>query len=132
MISGKVKAEIGTDGLTYLRPQIPIGIAGISRVFQDQDATIDTGFTGWLALPEAAIEELGLRIYGERRANQASGIGVFSIYGALVSWHDRDRPVLVHQITGDPLVGMALLEGTRLKVEAREDGDVNIEELSRG
>ncbi len=129
MISGKVKVEIGKDGLTYLKPRITIRVAGASRSFVDFDAVVDTGFTGWLALPEDTIEQLGLTRYGERVAHQASGTGLFSIFGALTSWHNVHRPVLVHQITGDPLIGMALLEGCRLMVDAREDGDVIIEEL---
>ena len=129
MITGKVKARIGSDGFTYLRPEITISVAGATRVFLNQDAIVDTGFTGWLALPEDTIEELGLTQYGERPANQASGMGVFAIYGALVSWNGEYRSVLVHRITGDPLIGMALLEGSRLTVDAREDGDVIIEKL---
>ena len=112
-----------------MRPEITIGVAGVSRTFLNQDAIVDTGFTGWLALPEDPIEVLGLTQYGERPANQASGIGVFAIYGALVSWRGEHRSVLVHQIKGDPLIGMALLEGSQLTVCAREDGDVIIEEI---
>lgn len=55
---------------------------------------------------------------------------MFQIYGALVMWHGLPRPVLVHKINGDPLIGMALLEDSRLTVEAREDGDVTIEGLA--
>lgn len=54
---------------------------------------------------------------------------MFEIYGALVLWHGHHLPVLVHKTSGEPLVGMALLQGSRLTVVAREDGDVIIEEL---
>ena len=129
MITGKVKAEVDQHGYTYLKPRISISIAGIDRAFLNRDATVDTGFTGGLALLENTIEELGLTFYGRRPANQVSGVGMFDIYGALVSWHGEHRPVLVYKTSGGPLVGMALLEGSRLTVGTREDGDVIIEEM---
>lgn len=129
MITGTVKAEAGKDGLTYLKPQITISIANTSRIFVNLDAIVDTGFTGWLTLPGDTIEELGLTRYGQRPANQASGIGIFTIYGALVSWHGGHRPILVHQTSGEPLAGMALLEGSQLIVEASDGVVVIIKEM---
>ena len=129
MITGKVKAEVDENGNIYLKPRINISVAGVDRAFLNRDATVDTGFTGGLALPEDTIEELGLTLYGRRPANHASGVGMFEIYGALVSWHGEYRPVLVHKTTGEPLVGMALLENSRLTVDAREDGNIVIEEM---
>jgi predicted aspartyl protease len=130
MITGKVRAEVDENGYIYLKAQIAIDIAGSDLVFLNQDATVDTGFTGWLALPIDIIEGLGLTFYGRRPANHAGGIGIFDIYGALVSWHGKHRPVLVYQTSGEPLAGMALLQGSRLMVDTREDGDVVIEETS--
>ena len=129
MIAGKVKSEVDKDGYVYLEPQITLSVAGVDRIFRTSEVTVDTGFTGWLALPGDTIQELGLTNYGQRPANQAGGVNIFSIYGALVLWHGEQRPVLVHRITGDPLIGMALFEGSQIKVDAREDGDVTIEEL---
>ncbi len=129
MITGKVKAEVDEDGYVYLKPQITVSVAGAGMAFLNRDATVDTGFTGWLTLPEETIKELGLTWYGQRPANHASGESVFEIYGALVLWHGRDRPVLVHQTDGSPLVGMALLQGSQVMMHAREEGDVIIEEM---
>ena len=112
-----------------MKPQITLSVAGSDHVFVTSDVTVDTAFTGWLALPEDTIQELGLTSYGERPANQAGGVGLFSIYGALVLWHGNQLPVLVHKITGDPLIRMGLLEGSRLTLDAREDGDLIIEEM---
>ena len=131
MITGKVKAEVDQNGYIYLKSRISISIAGVDRAFLNRDATVDTGFTGGLALPGDTIERLRLTFYGRRPANQASGVGMFDIYGALVSWHGEHRPVLVYKTNGEPLVGMTLLEGSRLTVDARKDGDVIIEEMSR-
>ena len=129
MITGIVKAEVDESGYTYLKPRIDISIAGVDRAFLNREATVDTGFTGGLALPEDTIEALGLTLYGRRPASHVNGVGMFEIYGALVSWHGEHRPVLVYKTRGEPLVGMALLEGSQLTVVAREDGAVIIEEL---
>jgi predicted aspartyl protease len=127
MITGKVQAERDQAGDIHLKPRISIRVAGVHRVFHDRDVTVDTGFTGGLTLPEETIEELGLTLYGRRPANHAEGVGMFEIYGALVSWHDEHRPVLVHKTSGDSLIGMALLKDSKLIVHAWEDGDVTIE-----
>ena len=129
MITGKVKAEVDENGYIYLKPRISISVAGVDRAFLNREATVDTGFTGGLALPQDTIEELGLTLYGRRPANHASGVGMFEIYGALVPWRGEHRPVLVYRTSGEPLVGMALLEGCQLTVDAREDGDVTIDEI---
>lgn len=54
---------------------------------------------------------------------------MFEIYGALVSRHGRMRPVLVYISDSRPLLGMELLNGSRLTVDAWEGGDVVIEEV---
>ena len=129
MIVGEVETEVDHNGYIYLKPRISIAVAGADRAFLVERATIDTGFTGELALPEVTIGELGLTLYGRRPANHAGGVAMFPIYGALVSWHNVHRPVLVFQTSGEPLIGMALLQGSRFSVDALEGGDVVIEEM---
>ena len=128
MINGRVTAIREESGLTFLLPRIVVSIAGGNRVFRDETATVDTGFTGWLTLPASIIAELGLTYHGRRRATLASGqVSMFHLYGALVDWHGQPRPVVVHQSESSPLVGMAMLEGSRLTVEAWAGGRVTIE-----
>ena len=132
MISGKVIWQETEENVTRLEPRITIDIAGADRVFQTEIVIVDTGFTGALTLPEATVAQLGLTRYGNRPAVQASGERrMFEIYGALVSWHGRLRPVLVYLSDSRPLLGMELLNGSRLTVDAWEGGDVVIEEVPR-
>ena len=129
MMTGKVIVIAREAELEWLAPCVEISLAGGDRVFQTETAVIDTGFTGWIALPGDSIERLGLTNYGRRPANQASGdIGMFDIYGVLVIWHGLARPVPVHRAEGTPLIGMGLLNGSRLMVDSWEGGDVVIEE----
>ena len=132
MIEGTVIAQETEDNSIRLEPHITIEVAGVDRVFQSENVVVDTGFTGALTLPESTIAQLGLTRYGRRPAVQASGERrMFEIYGALVSWHGNLRPVFVYLSESRPLLGMALLMGSRLTVDAWEGGDVTIEEVSR-
>ena len=131
MMTGKVVVLAREGGLDWLAPCVEISVAGGDRVFHTETAVVDTGFTGWLAMPGETIERLGLTPYGQRPANQASGdVEMFDIHSALVLWHDALRAVPVHRAEGTPLIGMSLLSGSRLIVDSWEGGDVVIEEVA--
>lgn len=120
---------MSSDGTAALEARVTIDIAGNDRVFQAVDVVVDTGFTGWMTLPASIISQIGLGHYGQRPAILASGeTTTFDIYGALIQWHGQVRAAIVHQAEGKPLMGMALLDGSRLLVDAWEGGDVTIDE----
>ncbi len=128
MLRGRVIART-QNGLAYLEPRVSISVAGRNRDFNVEEVIVDTAFTGWLTLTNATIKRMGLTHYGQRPANQADGHAqMYDIYGGLVSWHGRILPVPVHQSESSPLIGMALLHGCRLSIDAWEGGDVAIEE----
>ena len=130
MISGQVTAIGEEYGRTLLLPRVVVSVAGGNRVFRETEATVDTGFNGWLTLTESTITELGLTYHGQRPAAVASGQeSMFDLYGALVDWHGQLRSVVVHKSESAPLLGMAMLEGSRLTVEAMACGSVTIEEI---
>ena len=54
---------------------------------------------------------------------------VFDIHAALIEWHCQLRPVIVHEADGRLLIGMSLLDGSRLLIDAWEGGEVTIEEF---
>ncbi|MYC33390.1 MAG: clan AA aspartic protease [Chloroflexi bacterium] len=97
------------------------------------EAIVDTGFTGWLTLPESDIRRLGLVHAGHRYSITASGNAErFEFYRAWVSWHDQLYWVEVFQSIDQPLLGMELLEGSNVALDAREGGEVIIEEVGSG
>ena len=132
MINGIVRVKGREGSIILWEPCIEVAVAGINRQFLTVTATIDTGFTGMLALPGDIIRELGLTRHGEREVDLAHGRRTLSIYGALVSWLGQLRAVLVHQVDGDPLAGNALLTGCRLTVDFRNGGGVVIALLRPG
>jgi clan AA aspartic protease len=62
--------------------------------FQSFDAVIDTGFTGFLSLPTAAIIELGLQWSYRDRATLGDGSeAVFDVYNAEILWNGQLREI---------------------------------------
>jgi clan AA aspartic protease len=95
------------------------------------DAVIDTGFNGDLILPIEIVSELGLVPQGYQKATLGDGtISQFRVYAATVIW-DGDRKVVeVNSATTGILIGMGLLDGYKLEVNAVPNGDVSIIRLA--
>jgi predicted aspartyl protease len=95
------------------------------------EVALDTGFTGYLTLPAPSIAQLGLAYEGVRTFALANGeFQSFDSYEALVVWHGSPRAALVLQADAPPLIGMQLLWGSRVTMDALTGGAVEIEELT--
>ncbi len=95
------------------------------------DAVIDTGFTGFLTLPFSVLGDLSLRAY--RREEGILGDGstcIFDVYRGLVIWDGELRQIDINESDTAPLVGMSLLYGYRIQLDAVEGGMVIIQALS--
>ena len=95
------------------------------------DAVIDTGFTGFLTLPFSVLTDLNLRAY--RREEGILGDGstcIFDVYRGLVIWDGELRRIDINESDAEPLVGMSLLYGYRMQLDAIEGGTVTIQALS--
>lgn len=94
------------------------------------DAVIDTGFNGDLILPIEIVSELGLVPQGYQKATLGDGsISQFRVYVATVIWDGERKLVEVNSATAGILIGMGLLEGYKLEVNATPNGDVSIIKL---
>jgi clan AA aspartic protease len=95
------------------------------------DAVIDTGYTGFLSLPREIIVTLELPWTGIDRGTLGDGSEVsFEVYAARVIWDGEYRDIPVNEAETDPLVGMSLLYGYDLRIQAIEGGSVTINALS--
>lgn len=98
---------------------------------REVEAIIDTGYNGYLTLPTALIEVMGLPWQGQNEVSLADGTSrVLDVYDGTVSWNGRERPVYVDAIDTEILVGMGLLRGYGLRMDVVRDGMVTIEALS--
>ena len=94
------------------------------------DAVIDTGFTSVLTLPAAVIESLELPWSCFDFATLGDGSEViFEMYKATIIWDGQTKVVDVASSETEPLVGMNLLYGYDLRIQAIEGGTVTIESL---
>jgi clan AA aspartic protease len=109
---------------------IRLSVRGPTGHAQEIEAVIDTGFDGALSLPPADIATLDLPWRRRGRALLADGTtSLFDIYEATVLWDGAPRRVAVDAADIDPLVGMRLLDGYELTVQAIVGGQVRITAL---
>ena len=94
------------------------------------EALIDTGFTEFLSLPLSMIESLGLPwIFSDSVTLGDGSEVIFQMYRATAIWDGQFKVVDVAASESEPLLGMSLLYGFKLQVEAVERGTVSIEAM---
>ena len=109
--------------------KVAVGRIGFPKI--TVDAVIDTGFTSFLSLPLSIITELALPWYYRDMGTLGDGSEVvFEVYKAAVIWDGQNQIIDVVASDADPLVGMSLLYGFKLQIEAVEGGVVTIEVLN--
>ncbi len=111
-----------------LDPSIPIDIEGDDGNFHSTEVVLDTGFNGELALPFDTIRRLGLTYRGQSAISLAVGEVLARYYDGTALWHGRRRDLQVLETDGESLIGMLLLEGSVITIQARAGGSVLIEE----
>ena len=110
---------------------MPIVVGRDNKPTQLVEALIDTGFTGFLSLPLSMIESLGLPwIFSDSVTLGDCSEVIFQMYRATVIWDGQFKVVDVAASESEPLLGMSLLYGFKLQVEAIERGTVTIEAMT--
>ena len=108
--------------------KVAVGRIGSPKI--TVDAVIDTGFTSFLSLPLSIITDLGLPWHYRDVGILGDGSEVvFEIHKASVIWDGQNQIVDVAASDADPLVGMGLLYGFKLQIEAVEGDLVTIAAL---
>ena len=120
-----------------LEAEITLVVRGGGYATESVDFIIDTGYTGEITLPQEIIDRLNLQAanYDESDIGPtvvlADGtIRTVAVYVASISWNDRLRNVEVDSLGIAPLIGMRLLRGCNLSVDAAPGGLVTITELN--
>jgi clan AA aspartic protease len=112
--------------------RIQLKVLGPRGQEQEFEAVIDTGYTAWLTLPRALIDELGLRWQSLEPGTLADGSEhLFDVYEGTVLWNRQALRIAIDEADTEPLVGMALLSGYELKIEVRSRGKVTVRRLPR-
>jgi len=95
------------------------------------EAVVDTGFTGFLTLPSATITELRLEWLGREEGILGDGsVRLFDVFVGVVLWDSKPRAIEVNSSETDALVGMGLIRGHPLQIQAVKGGRVTIGPLN--
>ncbi|MFM2314306.1 MAG: hypothetical protein RLZZ04_3582 [Cyanobacteriota bacterium] len=99
-----------------------------NEITQMVNTVIDTGFSGFLTLPSDMISTLGFSWQGRDAATLGDGtFCTFEVYIGLVIWDGQYREIYINESETVPLIGMQLLRGYDLRIQAIEGGLVTIE-----
>lgn len=94
------------------------------------EAVVDTGFTGHLTLRPETVAHPALPAIGSAESVLADGsIAIEDVCLARVVWYGAPRSVRVLVADAVPLLGMSLLRGGELRVEAEPGGAVVVRPL---
>jgi clan AA aspartic protease len=94
------------------------------------DFVVDTGFTGSLTLPPAAVAAMGLPLYTVREVNLADDSRVeVAVHVATIVWDRVERMVFILATGTRPLLGTELLDGNELVAQFAEGGLVTVKTL---
>ncbi len=123
MISGSVNSR--------MEPLLLVAVHDASGNKHAIETTVDTGFNGFMTLPNSVIQRLGLRKTGEVQIILGDGRAQScAVYRVVVDWDGIPVDIEVEAADFKPLVGTALLRGFRLNVEVEKESQVVIEPLN--
>lgn len=122
MMTGRVNAD--------LEPRLLLTVRAASGQPHEVEVVIDTGFNGFLTLPPAQIAALGLGWLCRQQGELADGsVLAFDVHVATVDWNGQPRSVEVDAADAQPLLGMALVQGSELRMQVLPGGAVTIAAL---
>lgn len=112
------------------RAIVSVELLGADGQFQPFDFALDTGFDGDLSLPSQTLHGLAVAADSERTFELADGSRITAYtWSATALWDGTPRTVLVVESPGELLLGMDLLWQSRITLEARAYGRVEIAPL---
>ena len=115
-----------------IEASITLTVLGDDGTAERHEFFIDTGFYGELTLSQDIIDRLDLPVSDNMEVELTLAGGsntVSNTYRARILWHGRPRNVDVVSLENDFLLGMGLLQGSNLNVDAVVGGAVVISEL---
>jgi clan AA aspartic protease len=122
MITGVVNAD--REAIIRLK------IKGTNGQEQEIDAVVDTGFNGFLTLPLSIIVALDCAYLCQGYVVLADGrMEETEIYETFVDWDGQWIGVETDAADSVPLVGMALMYGYDLNIQAVDGGTVTLKRM---
>lgn len=108
-----------------LQPKVNFDVVGSKGRVESYSGVLDTGFTGWIALPANDIEKLALNFSHDDTLTLADDRTVrVSLYTAEVFLAYRWHKLFVVQIGSTPLVGTGITNNSRITLDMIPNGDI--------
>jgi clan AA aspartic protease len=108
-------------------PVVQLDLVGSNGQRYPTELIVDTGFTGFMTAPPAPVRSLGWQWCGRALAVMADGREeVCDVYAGTIVWDGHARRVETEAVDAKPLVGMELLRGHDLHIQALPGGAVSI------
>lgn len=109
---------------------VPVLVRGVGLPDLLVECVLDTGFSGFLALPPDLVRRLDLPWERREWATLADGSTTrFNAYEAILEWVVGPVTVQVDCMEAAPLIGMSLLRNCRIEIDAVPDGIVKVSRL---
>jgi clan AA aspartic protease len=111
---------------------VRIRMRGPTGIEYDLVAVIDTGFDGWLMVPQAVAASLELPQEMGGNAILADGSQrKFFIHLGEIWWIDEWRTQYISVVGSEPLIGMGMLAGHDLHIAIEPGGEVVISPIQK-
>ena len=119
-----------TGRVSQLHALVPVIVRLPGQPDISIEFVVDTGFTGFLTLPLAAVTALSLDYIEDVSANLATDDDVsLPVHAATIVWNGVEREVRVLATGRRPLLGTGLLDSHEFVAQFVEGGLVTIDDL---
>jgi predicted aspartyl protease len=120
MIYGHVR-----DDAAMVKLRLP-GVRGELNI----EFVLDTGYDGWLALPNELRVLVDAQVMGDELTFlPGTGLRYVPSYAVEFEWQDELVNMELLEVEGNPLLGARALRGSLIQIEMIDGGEVSVEPL---
>ena len=106
---------------------VQLALKGSENRLRSVRSVVDTGYTGYLMLPQLMITELAWQCIGTQKGVLGDGsVKNFDVYLGTIIWDGGTQEITVNASELEALIGMSLLDGYKIEIEASPGGEIRL------